>query len=426
MSDLEDRLWRAANKLRGRMDAAAYKHVVLAILFLRFAGSGALRIPAAARWNRLRAGRLDAAFEALEKANPRLAGVLPRGLDEVDGIDDLLVLLSDIEPSTERDSLGGIYEYFLGRFARAEGRRGGQFYTPACLVRLLVAMLGPMHGTVYDPCCGTGGMFVQAGLREGVFGQESNPQTWRLARMNLALHGIEADLGPRAGDTFDSDLHTDRRADFVLANPPFNQSDWRVGSDDDRWPHGVPPDSNANFAWIQQVLARLAPGGAAGVLLANGSLSATKAGEGAIRRSIVEAGWVDCIVALPSQLFFATPIPATAWILRRDRPDRTLFIDARDLGRMTDRAHRELTDADLERIAGCYRAYADEAGFSAVATLREIEQRRFLLSPGLYVERAGHRPRPEDVKSLVRRWDALATESEELTRAIRELDLGIS
>ncbi|MHC4548729.1 MAG: N-6 DNA methylase [Planctomycetota bacterium] len=440
--ELRDKLWGAANKLRGQLDAAAYKHVVLALLFLRFVacGRGPLRCPAAARWERLRPGRLDAALSAVERANPSLRGALPRGLDALARVDELLELFGDLgfddrrDALGARDSLGKVYEYFLARFARAEGRRGGQFYTPRCVVRLLGAMLGPLTGTVYDPCCGSGGMFIQSGGVAEAFGQESNPATWRLARTNLALHGLDVDLGLEPADSFLRDLHPGRRADFVLANPPFNQRDWGAARlrDDARWRYGPPPPGNANFAWLQHILAHLGPGGTAGVVLANGALSAAKAGEGACRRNLVEAGWVDAIVALPPQLFHSTPIPASLWILSRARPDTTLFVDAREAGRLVERARRELVPDEIARVADGYRAYragaaSPERGFSAVATRARIAACGHVLSPGRYVERAAERarePARRRLRRLAAEWQELAEESERLTREIEELGLG--
>jgi len=429
---MRDKLWKAANKLRGQLDAAAYKHVVLALLFLRFVATGrsSLRCPAEARWENLRPGRIDAALAAVEDENPRLRGALPRGLDELARLDELLELFGGLSFEAARDSLGGVYEYFIGQFARAEGRRGGQFYTPRCIVRLLGAMLGPLHGTIYDPCCGSGGMFIESGTVARAFGQESNPGTWRLARQNLALHGVDADLGPAAADSFGNDLHAGRRADFVLANPPFNQSDWGAErrSVDTRWPFGQPPAGNANFAWLQHILAHLAPAGTAGVVLANGSLSGTKAGEGACRAALVEAGWIDAVVALPPQLFFSTPIPACLWILSRSHPETTVFIDARGLGTLVERTRRELEAPEIERIAGAYRTRRIHRGFSALATRKEIAALGHVLAPGRYVEPARHAGAPparERLRTLAREWDELAGEAERLTREIRELDLGL-
>ncbi len=429
---MRDKLWRAANKLRGQLDAAAYKHVVLALLFLRFVATGrsSLRCPPEARWPRLRPGNIDAALAAVERANPDLRGALPRGLDELARLDELLELFGGLPFEDARDSLGEVYEYYLGQFARAEGRRGGQFYTPRCVVRLLGAMLGPLHGTIYDPCCGSGGMFIESGGAARAFGQESNPGTWRLARQNLALHGVDADLGPAPADCFRHDLHAGRRADFVLANPPFNQSDWGAERlrDDPRWRFGPPPPGNANFAWLSHILAHLAPTGRAGVVLANGSLSGTKGGEGACRAALVDAGWVDAVVALPPQLFLSTPIPACLWILGRAHEETTLFIDARRLGTLVERTRRELSREEIAKIAGAYRERSVRSGFSALATRKEIAARGHVLTPGRYVTpaRAAAAPPARDrLRALAREWDELAGEAERLTQEIRELDLGL-
>jgi len=430
---IEETLWRAANKLRGQLDAASYKHVVLGLVFLRhlsLADSG-LRVPAEARWNHL--SDIDAAFRALEASNPSLRGVLPRGLERLARVDELIELVGELDFEDSQDSMGRIYEYFLARFARAEGRRGGQFYTPRCIVGLLVAMIGPLEGSIYDPCCGSGGMFVQAGPTHGIFGQESNPSTWRLARMNLGLHGIEGDLGAGAADSFLEDLHEGREADIVLANPPFNQSDWGREQlrGDHRWRFGLPPDGNANFAWIQHILSHLRPGGIAGIILANGSMSATKAGEGAIRTALVEQGLVDCVVALPSQLFFSTQIPACIWVLSAAHPDRTLFIDARETGRMAERTLRELTIADIGRIADCYRAFRSGGdprtpGFAAVATRAELAALDHVLTPGRHVPPETRRTvEPDRLRRLQAEWERLAAESERLSAEIREAGLGL-
>ena len=325
--------------------------------------------------------------------NPRLKGVLPKDyarptLDKhrLGELIDLIgtIGLGDAE-NRSKDILGRIYEYFLSSFASAEGKKGGQFYTPRCVVRVLVEMLAPGRGRIYDPCCGSAGMFVQSekfvedhGGHLGdiaVYGQESNPTTRRLALMNMAIRGIEADLGSENADTFRRDLHKDLKADFVLANPPFNDSDWHRNDGDLRWAYGVPPKGNANFAWVQHFLHHLAPGGTAGFVMANGSMPSSQSGEGEIRKAIVEVGLVDCMVAMPGQLFYSTQIPVCLWFLKRGRKTRkgeTLFIDARKMGTLIDRVHRELTDGDIAKIVGAYHAwlgdkdageFADVAGF---------------------------------------------------------------
>ena len=417
-------------------------------------------VPQVARWSFLQAnakqpiiGKLvDDAMVAIEQDNARLKGVLPKdyarpALDKhrlgelIDLIGTIVLAQStpgkevaqadlpseagsgkaegklETEPLTSHrsvDLLGRVYEYFLTRFASAEGKNGGQFYTPSSVVRLLVEMLAPYKGRIYDPCCGSGGMFVQSekfveahGGKLGdisVYGQESNATTRRLAVMNLALRGIEADFGPEHADTFRRDLHPDLRADYVLANPPFNDSDWFRKDDDVRWTYGVPPKGNANFAWVQHFVHHLAPGGMAGFVLANGSMSSNQSGEGDIRRAIIEADLVDCMVALPGQLFYSTQIPVCLWFLTRrkagdgqwrDRRGQSLFIDARKLGTLVDRVHRELTDADLQKIVGTYHAwrggpgagdeFADEAGFCKTATTAEIAEHGYVLTPGRYV-----------------------------------------
>lgn len=459
--DFRAKLWAAADKLRSNMDAADYKHVVLGLIFLKFISDRFERqrakiakiahadaedrdeyladnvfwVPKEARWAHIQASApqptigqiVDDAMRAIERENKSLTDVLPKNYARAD-LDKMILagvinLVADIDMAPEgqgnggQDVLGRVYEYFLGQFAAAEGKKGGQFYTPQCVVQVLVEMLQPFKGRVYDPCCGSGGMFVQSekfteahGGRIGelsVFGQESNPQTWRLAKMNLAIRGIEANLGPRAADSFHDDLHPDLKADFVLANPPFNVSDWgqERRRNDVRWRYGLPPAGNANYAWIQHFLHHLAPHGIAGFVLANGSMSSNQSGEGDIRQKLIEADLVDCMVALPGQLFFTTPIPVCLWFLARDKSNgllkdiklrdrrgETLFIDARKLGRMEDRVLRVLDCEDVEKISETYHAwregrpeYDDIPGFCKTVKVAEIEEHAFVLTPGRYV-----------------------------------------
>jgi type I restriction enzyme M protein len=456
LDGLEAKLWAAADALRNNMDAAEYKHVVLGLIFLKYisdafeakraeliglATEGAdpedpdeyraeniFWVPKESRWSVLQAnapqptiGKLvDDAMTAIERDNHTLQGVLPKdyarpGLDK-QRLGQLINLVSNIalgSPADRaRDMLGRVYEYFLSQFASAEGKKGGQFYTPAHVVRVLVEMLAPYRGRVYDPCCGSGGMFVQSEKfieahsgRIGdisIFGQESNYTTWRLAKMNLAIRGIDAQIAH--GDTFHNDRHPDLKADYVIANPPFNDSDWRgdLLKTDKRWIYGVPPAGNANYAWVQHFISHLAPTGLAGFVLANGSMSSNQSGEGEIRKAIIEADLVDCMVALPGQLFYATQIPVCLWFVAkykkngrfRDRRGVTLFIDARKLGVLKNRVRRELSDQDVERVAGTYHAwrgdkgageYVDVPGFCKAARIEDIRTHGHVLTPGRYV-----------------------------------------
>ncbi|WP_141582422.1 class I SAM-dependent DNA methyltransferase [Actinomadura sp. WMMA1423] len=450
---MDDVLWKAAGKLRGSVDAAQYKDFVLGLVFLKYvsdsSGDGAFRVPAGAGWADLspasgRIGeRIDAAMSALMRANPSLDGVLPQIFARVDQrrLGELVGLIGQVrfEGRPARDVLGEVYEYFLERFARAEGKRGGEFYTPAGVVRLLVEVLEPFRGRVYDPCCGSGGMFVQAerfvlshrGRLDdiAVHGQEANERTWRLARMNLAIHEISGDV--RCADTFYEDAHPGLAADHVLANPPFNMSDWYRDTGDARWRYGVPPAGNANFAWIQHIVAKLGPAGRAGVVMANGSMSSRQSGEGEIRAALVEADLVSCVVALPDRLFRSTQIPACLWFLdrRKSTPGEVLFVDARDMGTLVDRTERVLTAADITRIAGAYRAWrghdhADVPGFCHAAGLDEIRAHGHVLTPGRYVGAAeadrGDEPAADRVERLTKELLTHLEESARLDRAVRD------
>jgi type I restriction enzyme M protein len=491
----EQKLWAAADKLRGHMDAAEYKHVVLGLIFLKYISDAfqerydALKVdkyadpedrdeytaenvfwvPKDARWGHIQGkakqttiGKaIDDAMVAIEKENPSLKGVLPKDYNrpalDKQRLGELIDLIGTIglgdKESRSKDILGRAYEYFLGQFASAEGKKGGEFYTPRCVVRLLVEMIEPYKGRVYDPCCGSSGMFVQSeefirqhGGRIGdisIFGQESNPTTWRLAKMNLAIRGIEANLGPHHADTFHNDVHPDLRADFILANPAFNMSDWGGERlrEDLRWKYGVPPVGNANFAWVEHIIHHLAPNGIAGFVLANGSMSSNRSGEGEIRKAILEGDLVDCMIALPGQLFYGTPIPACLWFLARtkkngkfrDRRGQTLFIDARKFGHLVDRIHRELTDEEVLRIAATYhvwrgekgaRKYQDVLGFCKSATLQEIIAHDNVLTPGWYVgatevEDDGE-PFDEKMLRLVAKLNAEFATSDRLENVIRQ------
>jgi len=489
----EAQLWQMADALRGSMDAAEYKHVVLGLIFLKYISDAfeeqhtrlvaekdkgadpedpdeyravnVFWVPKAARWSVLQANAkqstigqtVDDAMEAVEKDNPSLKGVLPRdfarpALDKT-RLGQLIDLVSNIqvgdEESRSKDVLGRVYEYFLSQFASAEGKKGGQFYTPTHVVRLLVEMIEPFKGRVYDPCCGSGGMFVQSERfieahagRIGdisIYGQESNYTTWRLSKMNLAIRGIDGQIAH--GDSFHNDRHPDLKADYILANPPFNVSDW--GGDrlreDKRWKYGVPPTGNANFAWVQHMIHHLAPTGITGFVLANGSMSSNQSGEGEIRKNLLEADLVDCMVALPGQLFYSTQIPACLWFIARDRQNarfrdrrgEVLFIDARKMGAMVDRTHRELTDEDIARIAGTYHSwrgeegagdYEDIPGFCKSATLEEIKKHDYVLTPGRYV---GVEEQEDDGEPFEEKMERMTTLLREQMEAGRKLDAAI-
>lgn len=507
----EAKLWAMADKLRSNMDAAEYKHVVLGLIFLKFisdkfnskyedlkarqetdftdpeerdeyVAENVFWVPKGARWQDIQdrattaeIGQIvDDAMRAIEAENPTLEGVLPKNYARADLdkrlLGEVINLVGKIELVAKEthhqgnDLLGRTYEYFIGQFAAAEGKKGGQFYTPARVVELLVRMIEPYKGRVYDPCCGSGGMFVQSekfveahgGGRDdlSVYGQESNPQTWRLAKMNLAIRGITANLGPRAADTFHDDLHKDLKADFILANPPFNISDWggERRRSDVRWKFGVPPVSNANFAWVQHMVHHLAPHGLAGFILANGSLSSNQSGEGEIRAEMIRHDIVDCIVSLPSQLFYTTQIPVCMWFLARDKSNgllrdkrlrdrrgETLFIDARSLGHMETRTLRALSspneveegeESDIGKIVEAYHAwregrsdYADVPGFCKAVKNEDIEAQGFVLTPGRYVGAAAAEeddtPFAERFSELRGRLEAQILEGERLNAIIR-------
>ncbi len=443
---IEATLWQAADKLRNNMDAAEYKHIALGLIFLKYVSDAfderhkklkdtpnadpedrdeytsenVFWVPVEARWANLKANAkqptigvlVDSAMDAIERDNPSLKGVLPKeyAKERLDKrrLGELIDTFSNIQfpdGHASKDLLGRIYEYFMGMFADAEGKRGGQFYTPRSIVKLLVAMLAPKPGArVYDPCCGSGGMFVQSEefIKEhagrigdiAVYGQESNQTTWKLAKMNMAIRGIGADI--KYGDTLHNDQLPDLKADIVIANPPFNVSDWggETLKNDVRWQFCTPPTGNANFAWVQHFVHHLSPTGTAGFVLANGSMSSQSSGEGEIRKKLVEKDLVDCIVTLPSQLFFNTGIPACLWFVSRDRSNRkgkVLFIDGRNLGQMINRRNRELTDSDISKVTQAYESFKessvveDVAGFVKIANHEDIKEQDFVLTPGRYV-----------------------------------------
>lgn len=496
--DYADKLWKTADKLRGNMEPSDYKHVALGLIFLKYISDAfesrhkelleedpqaaedkdeyladnIFWVPREARWSHLQANAkqssigtlIDDAMRAIEKDNESLKGVLPKdyarpALNKV-MLGELIDLISGIalneKGDKSKDVLGRVYEYFLGQFAGAEGKRGGEFYTPRSVVRTLVEMLEPYKGRIYDPCCGSGGMFVQSekfvdehGGRIGdiaIYGQESNYTTWRLCKMNLAVRGIDSDIRWNNEGSFHKDELRDLKADFILANPPFNISDWGGERlrDDVRWAYGTPPAGNANYAWLQHILHHLSPHGFAGVVLANGSMSSQQSGEGDIRQAMIEAGVIDCMVALPGQLFYSTQIPACLWILAKDRSNglvknsklrdrrgEILFIDARNMGALVDRTRRELHDEDVAKIAATYHAWRGEAdagpyvdipGFCKAASLDDVRKHGHVLTPGRYV---GAAVQEEDGEPFEQKMQRLAAQWREQQAQAAKLDAAI-
>jgi len=478
IQDIQSKLWAAADKLRGNISSSDYKYVVLGLIFLKYISDAfetqyqkavaenynpedrdyyladnVFWVPKEARWEYLVANAkqptigvlIDDAMDAVERDNSSLKGVLPKNYarEALDKrrLGELIDLFTNTMFTSDnaKDLLGQVYEYFMGQFADSEGKHGGEFYTPRSIVKLLVEMLEPYRGRIYDPACGSGGMFVwsekfvqEHSGRAGdiaIYGQELNETTWRLAKMNMAIRGIDADL--RRGDTLHDDKFPDLKADYIIANPPFNISDWGQEQlqNDIRWKYGLPPRGNANYAWIQHFIHHLAPTGTAGFVLANGSMSSQSSGEGEIRKQLLEANLVDAIVTLPSQLFFNTGIPACLWFVSRDRANRsgkTLFIDGRNLGKMVTRRNRELSPEEIAQVAKTYHdfktqngEYEDAPGFTKVATLEEIKEHDYVLTPGRYV---GSEAVEEDDEAFTEKMQRLTTELHEQFTKSHELE----
>lgn len=480
----EKQIWDAACVLRGNMDASEYKSVVLGLIFLKYisdrfdekyqallaegdgfeedvdeyTSEGIFFVPENARWNVIASNAhtpeigtiIDEAMRSIEKENKRLKDILPKNFarPELDkrrlgDVVDLFTNIKMVDAGSSKDILGRTYEYCLSKFAEQEGKLAGEFYTPSCVVRTLVEVLQPYNGRVYDPCCGSGGMFVQSAKfvenHRGnindisVYGQDSNPTTWKMAQMNLAIRGIDADLGKFNADTFFNDCHPTLRADFIMANPPFNLSDWGADklTDDVRWQYGMPPAGNANFAWLQHMIHHLAPNGKIGMVLANGSLSSQSGGEGEIRKNIINADLVECIIAMPTQLFYTTQIPVSLWFLAKNKKQKgkTLFIDARKMGTMVSRKLRELTDSDIAKIAETYNTYTEGSlenvkGFCAVVNTEEIARQDYILTPGRYVgieeQEDNSEPFEEKMNRLTSELSQLFAKSHELEAEIKE------
>ena len=483
----EETLWKSADKLRGSMDSAEYKYVVLGLIFMKYIsdkfetkydelveeGDGfeedrdeyesenIFWVPKEARWNFIKDNAkdvkigqiIDDAMILIEKENPSLKGVLDKryARPELDKrrLGELIDLISTIRlhKNGEKDLLGRVYEYFLGQFASSEGKGGGEFYTPTSVVKTLVEMIEPYRGRIYDPACGSGGMFIQSEKfveeHQGriddlsIYGQELNSTTWKLCKMNLAIRGLDGNIGPHQADTFHEDLHKTLKADYILANPPFNISDWGGNklTEDVRWKYGVPPEGNANYAWLEHIVYHLSPNGVAGVVLANGALSSNTSNEGVIRKNLVDAKIVDAIVALPDKLFYSTGIPVSLWILNRnkkenarfrEREDKILFIDARNLGTMIDRRHRELSEEDIKKIADTYHnyrnidgKYEDIKGFCKRAKLEDVREQEYVLTPGRYV---GVEEEEDDGIPFEEKMEVLTSELGDLFKKSRDLE----
>ena len=476
----EDKIWQAADVLRGNLNAAEYEGVVLGLIFLKYisdrfeakyqelkndeyadpedideyTSENVFFVPQGARWSVISAAAhtpqignvIDEALKLIEQNNDRLKGILPKNFarPELDKrrLGDVVDLFTNIEmhdAGEERDLLGRTYEYCLQKFASMEGKNAGEFYTPSCIVRTIVEILQPYEGRIYDPACGSGGMFVQSAKfitrhqksvdKISIFGQEANPSTWKMCHMNLAIRGLEGNLGTSYADTFFDDQHPTLKADFIMANPPFNLDKWGQPQllEDVRWKYGIPPSGNANFAWMQHMIHHLSPRGRIGLVLANGALSSQTGGEGEIRKNIILDDLVECIVALPSQLFYSTGIPVSLWFLNRDkkRPGETLFIDARNMGTMVTRKLRELTaDGDIKKMADTYNAFVagtleDEKGFCAVVSTEEIARQDYILTPGRYV---GIAEQEDDGEPFEDKMNRLTAELSELFAKGHELE----
>ena len=475
----EKEIWDAACVLWGHIPATEYRQVVIGLIFLRYVstafehryqelideGDGfendkdaykevnVFYLPPESRWNEIASNAhkaevgkiIDRAMDAIERENPSLKNVLPKNYANPDLDQSVLGNVVDIftninmSDNEEKDLLGRTYEYCIAQFASKEGKKGGEYYTPSSIVKTLVSILKPFDNCrVYDPCCGSGGMFVQSAKfiqehsgRRGtisVYGQEANPDTWKMAKMNMAIRGIDADFGPYHADTFANDLHKTLRADFILANPPFNYHPWGQEKliDDVRWKYGLPPAGNANFAWIQHMIYHLAPNGEIGLVLANGALTSTSSGEGEIRRKIIEDDLIEGIIAMPTQLFYSVTIPVSLWFITKNKKQKwkTLFIDARKMGHMVDRTHRDFSDNDIKKLADTFESFrngtvSDERGYCAVANISQIKEHDFVLTPGRYV---GIEEQENDGEPFEEKMSRLTSELSGLFKKSHELE----